>query len=118
MAPRYSWHGTHGHRTITTIVKKLILQWENDLHSAQYDLVARILDGQDIFCFMTTVGRKSALFSVPILILREMARNSDLYPNLRSRKELLLRRRRALLLILYDFLLPVDLIPSSSRSWN
>jgi superfamily II DNA helicase RecQ len=82
MAPRYSWRSTHGHRTITTIVKKLIPQWENGLYPAQHDLVARILDGQDVLCCMATGGGKSALFSVPILILREMARNSHLYPDL------------------------------------
>jgi superfamily II DNA helicase RecQ len=82
MAPRYSWRSTHGHRTITTIVKKLIPQWENGLYPAQHDLVARILDGQDVLCCMATGGGNSALFSVPILILREMARNSHLYPDL------------------------------------
>ncbi|KAJ7310773.1 P-loop containing nucleoside triphosphate hydrolase protein [Mycena albidolilacea] len=82
MTPRYSWRSTHGHRTITTIVKKLIPQWENGLYPAQHDLVARILDGQDVLCCMATGGGKSALFSVPILILREMARNSHLYPDL------------------------------------
>ncbi|KAF7364531.1 p-loop containing nucleoside triphosphate hydrolase protein [Mycena venus] len=85
MTLRYPWRGTHGHRTITTIVKKLIPQWTNGLYPAQHDLIARILDGQDILCCMTTGGGKSALFSVPILILREMARNSHLYPNLPTR---------------------------------
>ncbi|KAF7334056.1 P-loop containing nucleoside triphosphate hydrolase protein [Mycena venus] len=82
MAPRYAWRSTTGDRTITTIVKKLIPQWKNGLYPAQQDLIARILDRQAILCCMATGGGKSALFSVPILILREMARNPHLYPDL------------------------------------
>ncbi|KAJ6571073.1 P-loop containing nucleoside triphosphate hydrolase protein [Mycena capillaripes] len=74
-----------GHRTITTIVKKLIPQWKNGLYPTQHHLVARVLDGEDILCCMATGGGKSALFSVPILILREMARNPRLYPDLPTR---------------------------------
>ncbi|KAJ6549749.1 P-loop containing nucleoside triphosphate hydrolase protein [Mycena capillaripes] len=85
MAPRYNWRGPQGHRTITTIVKKLIPQWKNGLYPAQHNLVARVLDGEDILCCMATGGGKSALFSVPILILREMARNPRLYPDLPTR---------------------------------
>ncbi|KAJ7300681.1 hypothetical protein DFH08DRAFT_795526, partial [Mycena albidolilacea] len=44
-----------------------------------------IPDGEDILCCMATSGGKSALFSVPILILREMARNPHLYPDLLTR---------------------------------
>ncbi|KAJ6564483.1 hypothetical protein B0H19DRAFT_991336 [Mycena capillaripes] len=85
MAPRYHWRGPQGHRTITTIVKKLIPQWKNGLYPTQHNLVARVLDGEDILCCMATGGGKSALFSVPILILREMARNPRLYPDLPTR---------------------------------
>ncbi|KAJ7208662.1 P-loop containing nucleoside triphosphate hydrolase protein [Mycena pura] len=85
MAPRYSWRSTHGHRTIAAIVKKVIPQWTNGLYPTQLDLVARILDGENLLCCMATGGGKSALFSVPILILHEMTRNSHLYPNLPTR---------------------------------
>lgn len=49
------------------------------------NLVKRILDGQNILCCMATCGGKSALFAVPIIVLRERARNRHLYPDLPTR---------------------------------
>ncbi|KAJ7885278.1 hypothetical protein B0H14DRAFT_2257661, partial [Mycena olivaceomarginata] len=37
------------------------------------------------FCCIATGGGKSALFGVPIIVLKEMARNPDLYPDLPGR---------------------------------
>ncbi|KAJ7167105.1 P-loop containing nucleoside triphosphate hydrolase protein [Mycena filopes] len=44
-----------------------------------------VLDGEDIVCCMATGGGKSALFAVPIVVLREIARNPGLYPKLPTR---------------------------------
>ncbi|KAF7343562.1 P-loop containing nucleoside triphosphate hydrolase protein [Mycena sanguinolenta] len=82
MAPQYHWKDPPGVRTVTEIVKKLVPQWKNGLYPAQLNLVVRILDGEDIFCSMATGGGKSALFAVPILVLKEMARHPELYPSL------------------------------------
>ncbi|KAJ7125422.1 P-loop containing nucleoside triphosphate hydrolase protein, partial [Mycena epipterygia] len=41
-----------------------------------------VLDGEDVLCCMATGGGKSAMFAVPIIVLREMARNPELYPDL------------------------------------
>ncbi|KAJ7698085.1 hypothetical protein B0H17DRAFT_927709 [Mycena rosella] len=82
MAPRYRWRDSKGRRTLKEIVKKLIPQWENGLYPAQSELITRVLDGEDVFCSMATGGGKSATFAVPIIVLREMARNPHLYPNL------------------------------------
>jgi hypothetical protein len=85
IAPTYHWRGAQGHRTITKIVEKLIPQWKNDLYPAQHNLVARIPDGEDIMCSMATGGGNFTLFSVPILILREIAPNPHPYPDLPTR---------------------------------
>ncbi|KAJ7697656.1 hypothetical protein B0H17DRAFT_928278 [Mycena rosella] len=86
MAPQYDWCSPQGRQTITIIVKKLIPEWKNGLYPSQHTLVARILDGQNILCCMATGGGKSALFAVPILILREIVRNRGLYPDLPIRE--------------------------------
>ncbi|KAJ7601484.1 P-loop containing nucleoside triphosphate hydrolase protein [Mycena rosella] len=85
MAPRYRWRDPPGRRTITAIVKKLLPQWKNGLYPDQHNLVTRVLDGESILCCMLTGGGKSAIFSIPILILREMAHNPRLYPDLPTR---------------------------------
>lgn len=85
MAPKYRWRDPQGDRTISKIVKEQIPQWKDGLYPAQQDLVKRILDGQKVLCCMATGGGKSALFAVPIIVLRETARNRHLYPDLPGR---------------------------------
>jgi superfamily II DNA helicase RecQ len=82
MAPKYRWRDPEGLRTVTKIVKEQIPQWKDGLYPSQDNLVRRVLDGEAILCCMATGGGKSALFAVPILILREMSRNRHLYPDL------------------------------------
>ncbi|KAJ7214351.1 P-loop containing nucleoside triphosphate hydrolase protein [Mycena pura] len=85
MAPQYRWTDAQGRQTLRTIVKNLIPQWPNGLYSYQEEVVLRILDGQDVLCCLNTGGGKSAMFSVPLIALREVAKNPDLYPNLPTR---------------------------------
>ncbi|KAJ7020891.1 P-loop containing nucleoside triphosphate hydrolase protein [Mycena alexandri] len=82
MAPQLRWRSPQGRRTVAKIVQKEIPQWPNGLYPEQEDVVTRVLDGEDVFCCLTTGGGKSAMFAVPIIVLREMARNPDSYPNL------------------------------------
>ncbi|KAK6987803.1 P-loop containing nucleoside triphosphate hydrolase protein [Favolaschia claudopus] len=82
MAPQIRWKSTQGRDTVAQIVKKLVPRWKNGLHAWQLDLVGRILDGEDLLCCIATGAGKSALFSVPIIVLRELARNPGNYPNL------------------------------------
>ncbi|KAJ7608564.1 P-loop containing nucleoside triphosphate hydrolase protein [Roridomyces roridus] len=82
MAPQLRWCSPQGRQTITSITLKLVPQWPNGLYPYQLDLVARILDGQDLLCVQQTGGGKSALFAIPILVSQEMNRNPHLYPNL------------------------------------
>ncbi|KAJ7223334.1 P-loop containing nucleoside triphosphate hydrolase protein, partial [Mycena pura] len=75
-----------GRQTMQTIVKKLIPTWTDGLRPVQEDLVAPILDGEDILCCTATGDGKSAAFSIPILILNEYNKNQQLYPaGLRTR---------------------------------
>ncbi|KAF8144095.1 P-loop containing nucleoside triphosphate hydrolase protein [Mycena galopus ATCC 62051] len=82
MVSRYHWADHKGVQTVTEIVKKRIPQWKDGLYPAQLKLIVRILDGEDIFCSMATGGGKSALFSVPIIVLQELASHPELYPDL------------------------------------
>ncbi|KAJ7630263.1 P-loop containing nucleoside triphosphate hydrolase protein, partial [Roridomyces roridus] len=82
MAPQLRWCSPQGRQTITSSTLKLVPQWPNGLYPYQPDLVARILDGQDLLCVQQTGGGKSALFAIPILVSQEMNRNPHLYPNL------------------------------------
>lgn len=82
MAPNYRWCDPQGDRTLTKIVKEQIPQWKDGLYPSQQNLV---LDGQNILCCTATGGGKSALFAVPIIVLRETARNRHLYPDLPTR---------------------------------
>ncbi|KAK7015322.1 P-loop containing nucleoside triphosphate hydrolase protein [Favolaschia claudopus] len=85
MASKYRWTDTQGRQTVKEIVRKLIPQWPNGLYSYQEDIILRVLDGQDVLCCVSTGGGKSAMFAVPIIVLREMNRNSHLYPSLPTR---------------------------------
>ncbi|KAJ6524201.1 P-loop containing nucleoside triphosphate hydrolase protein [Mycena capillaripes] len=86
MAPRFRWRDPQGQRTITKIVKQEIPEWKDGLYPSQQKLIVRVLDGEDILCCMATGGGKSAIFAVPIIILREMARNPRSYPDLPVRQ--------------------------------
>ncbi|KAJ7643002.1 P-loop containing nucleoside triphosphate hydrolase protein [Mycena polygramma] len=86
MAPRYRWSDPQGLSTLKIIVKKEISQWKDGLYPEQENIVIRVLDGQDILCGMTTGAGKSGMFAVPIIVLREMARNRQLYPDLPIRE--------------------------------
>ncbi|KAJ7183910.1 P-loop containing nucleoside triphosphate hydrolase protein [Mycena filopes] len=64
MPPRRRWQDPEGRKTLRSIE----------------DLVAPILDGDDILCCTATGDGKSAAFSVPILALQEYHNNRNLYP--------------------------------------
>ncbi|KAF8207369.1 hypothetical protein K438DRAFT_1962298 [Mycena galopus ATCC 62051] len=85
MVSRYRWSDPKGVQTVTEIVKKRIPQWKDGLYPAQLKLIVRILDGEDIFCCMATGGGKSALFAVPIVVLKELAAHPELYADLPAR---------------------------------
>jgi superfamily II DNA/RNA helicase len=86
MAPRIRWKDEIGCKTVATIVKKMIPGWTKGLRPVQEDLVTAILDGDDVLCCTATGDGKSAVFSVPILVLREYNANPALYPpGLRTR---------------------------------
>ncbi|KAJ7884353.1 hypothetical protein B0H14DRAFT_2564409 [Mycena olivaceomarginata] len=66
MAPRYYCRDPHGVRTITEIVKKKVPQWKHRKDGfSQLKLVARVLEGEDIFCSMETGGVKLPVFTHP-----------------------------------------------------
>ncbi|KAJ7903972.1 hypothetical protein B0H13DRAFT_2334986 [Mycena leptocephala] len=73
------WQTPLGHATIQCIVKAKIPGWKDGLFKWQLIIVAWILDGEDVFCVTATGDGKSALFTVPILVLLEMAENLGAY---------------------------------------
>ncbi|KAJ7237805.1 P-loop containing nucleoside triphosphate hydrolase protein [Mycena rebaudengoi] len=80
MPHRLRWKDPIGRTTLRTIVKKVIPLWKDGLRPVQEDLVAPILDRDDILCLTATGDGKSAAFSVPILVLDEYNSNPHLYP--------------------------------------
>ncbi|KAK6985204.1 p-loop containing nucleoside triphosphate hydrolase protein [Favolaschia claudopus] len=80
MPSRPLWKDEIGRETINSIVKKVIPAWTQGLRPFQLDLVAPLLDGDDILCCTATGDGKSAAFSVPLLVLNEYNSNPHLYP--------------------------------------
>ncbi|KAJ7430782.1 P-loop containing nucleoside triphosphate hydrolase protein [Mycena latifolia] len=74
------WQTPLGHKIIQRIVKAKIPGWKNGLHHWQLIIVAWILDGEDVLCVTATGDGKSALFTVPIIVLLEVAENPAAYP--------------------------------------
>lgn len=79
---RHRWRSELGRQTVQRIVVKLIPAWPNGLYDWQLDLVAPVLDGVDIFGVTATGDGKTVVFGIPILVLLEMNRNSNEYPDL------------------------------------
>jgi superfamily II DNA/RNA helicase len=73
------WKDEIGLKTIKTIVQECT-SFSNGLYSYQLPLVAQILDGDDVLCITATGDGKSALFAIPIVVLREYNINNHLYP--------------------------------------
>ncbi|KAJ7770956.1 hypothetical protein B0H14DRAFT_3590558 [Mycena olivaceomarginata] len=85
MASRYRWNSEQGRHAVALAVKKCIPQWSNGLYPWQLEFIIRILDGKDAICCTATGDGKSALFAVPIIVLREVCANRHLYPDLPTR---------------------------------
>ena len=68
------WSTREGRTTIQHIVKKKIPAWKDGLSPWQLDIVAWVLDGEDVLCVMATGDGKSALFTAPIIVLLEVER--------------------------------------------
>ncbi|KAJ6556006.1 P-loop containing nucleoside triphosphate hydrolase protein [Mycena capillaripes] len=81
MVRKIRWQDSSGLETLRTIVKAVLPQWKDGLRPVQEELVAPILDGEDILCCTATGDGKSAAFSVPILVLNEYNTNRHLYPS-------------------------------------
>ncbi|KAJ7108583.1 P-loop containing nucleoside triphosphate hydrolase protein [Mycena epipterygia] len=73
------WQTPEGHAIIRKIVKEKIPEWTEGLHDWQVIVVAWILDGGDVLCITATGDGKSAIFSVPMIVLLEVARNPTAY---------------------------------------
>ncbi|KAJ7774507.1 hypothetical protein DFH07DRAFT_767214 [Mycena maculata] len=81
------WQTPEGHAIIQKIVKEQIPQWTDGLHDWQVMVVAWILDGGDVLCITATGDGKSAIFSVPMIVLLEVVWNPTAYPGYVSPKK-------------------------------
>ncbi|KAJ7035826.1 hypothetical protein C8F04DRAFT_954413, partial [Mycena alexandri] len=81
------WQTPLGHATIQRIVKAKIPSWKDGLFTWQLTIVAWILDGEDVLCITATGDGKSALFTVPILVLLEVAQNPGAYSGFGHQKK-------------------------------
>ncbi|THU79447.1 hypothetical protein K435DRAFT_810712 [Dendrothele bispora CBS 962.96] len=77
--PTLHWKDKTRLETIKLIVQQCT-SFPNGLYSYQLPLIAKILDGEDVLCITATGDGKSALFAIPIVILREYNTNYHLYP--------------------------------------
>ncbi|KAK6996217.1 p-loop containing nucleoside triphosphate hydrolase protein [Favolaschia claudopus] len=80
MPQNIRWRSPAGRETLQKIVRKLIPTWMDGLRPTQEDLVAAIMDQEDVLCCTATGDGKSAAFSIPILAMNEYTKYPDLYP--------------------------------------
>ena len=80
--PRRHWQDPEGQATIKQIVKVKIPTWKYGLHLWQLELIAHILNGENILLNTAIGDGKSAVFGVPLVVLLEMALNPTLYHDL------------------------------------
>jgi superfamily II DNA/RNA helicase len=74
------WQDPVGRSIIQQFVKARVPEWTNGLYDWQLNVIARVLDREDVLLSTATGDGKSAIFGVPILVLLEIARNPSLYP--------------------------------------
>ncbi|ESK87946.1 hypothetical protein Moror_10882 [Moniliophthora roreri MCA 2997] len=67
-------------KTLNTIVKKLISQWNNGLKPFQYQSISKILNLNNLLCITATSDGKLALLAVPLLIYKEISWNCASFP--------------------------------------
>lgn len=80
MSSKVVFTSNEGVQIVNSIVKKLILKWNNGLREFQLLCIPKILNLEDVFAIEATGGGKSALFGVPILVHLEISRNPASYP--------------------------------------
>ena len=80
LEPVLRWQSELGHSYIRSIVAEKVPQWPDGLHDWQLINIAWILDGEDVLCITATGDGKSAIYSVAIIVLREVAAHPDKYP--------------------------------------
>ncbi|KAJ7857845.1 hypothetical protein B0H14DRAFT_3085158 [Mycena olivaceomarginata] len=95
MASRYRWNSEQGRHAVALAVKKCIPQWSNGLYPWQLEFIIRILDGKDAICCTATGDGKSALFAVPIIVLRVLELEKLTVPALAYCSETVSEARKA-----------------------
>lgn len=78
----HRWKSDVGRITVQGIVKARFSEWTDGLRDWQLDIVVRILDGEDVLLSTATGDGKSAIFTVPIVVLLEMRQDPGSYPQL------------------------------------
>jgi hypothetical protein len=84
--PIHRWTDRIGRSTIQEIVKLKIPEWKDGLRDYQLDMVASVLDGQNVLASLGTGRGKTAGYAIPVLVFREISLNPHLYPDLRYPK--------------------------------
>ncbi|KAJ3485626.1 hypothetical protein NLI96_g4816 [Meripilus lineatus] len=79
MAATSGWSSPAGLRDLKTLLTRLLRhQWPQGPHDWQVETTARILDGTDQFVVVACGGGKTAVSYLPILVLKELARDISL----------------------------------------
>ncbi|ESK86668.1 hypothetical protein Moror_9684 [Moniliophthora roreri MCA 2997] len=80
MVLRINFQLPEGLKTLDTIVKKFIPQWNNGLKPFQCQSISKILDLDNLLCITATGDGKSALFAVSVPIHKEISQNRASFP--------------------------------------
>ncbi|KAK1235737.1 hypothetical protein PQX77_001025 [Marasmius sp. AFHP31] len=80
------WTDSDGLQIIQDVVTRCIPQWPNGLFEYQLKTISKILEGESVILFAGTGGGKAALFTIPLVIHREVQAHPGLYPYIPSRK--------------------------------
>ncbi|KAJ3480369.1 hypothetical protein NLI96_g8398 [Meripilus lineatus] len=79
MAATSGWSSPAGLRDLKALLTRLLrLQWPQGPHEWQVRTTARVLDGIDQFVVVACGGGKTAVSYLPILVLKELARDTSL----------------------------------------
>ncbi|KAJ3475725.1 hypothetical protein NLI96_g11648 [Meripilus lineatus] len=79
MAATSGWSSPAGLRDLKALLTRLLQhQWPQGPHDWQVKTTARILDGIDQFVVVACGGGKTAVSYLPILVLKELARDTSL----------------------------------------
>ncbi|KAF5332390.1 hypothetical protein D9758_017364 [Tetrapyrgos nigripes] len=82
MPSKPTWTDPIALETLNSVVSLCIPQWPSGLRQHQAAPILNVLSNEHVLLFTGTGSGKSALFTVPLIVHRELSRHRDRYPPL------------------------------------